>query len=71
MLVPLQVSKYTPPKFHMEPKNEGLEDVFPFQMDDFQVPAVSFPGFVSGIFAGCKKGIFKHHSVDLGTKELV
>ncbi len=55
----------------MEPKNEGLEDVFPFQMDDFQVPAVSFPGFVSGIFAGCKKGIFKHHSVDLGTKELV
>ena len=27
-------SKYTPPKFNMEPKNEGLEDVFPFQMGD-------------------------------------
>ena len=27
----------TPPKFNMEPKNEGLEDVFPFQMGDFQV----------------------------------
>ena len=25
---------YTPPKFNMEPKNEGLEDVFPFQMGD-------------------------------------
>ena len=22
----------------MEPQNEGLEDVFPFQMGDFQVP---------------------------------
>ena len=28
----------TPPKFNMEPKNQGLEDVFPFQMGDFQVP---------------------------------
>ena len=28
----------TPPKFNMEPQNEGLEDVFPFQMGDFQVP---------------------------------
>ena len=28
----------TPPKLKMEPKNEGLEDVFPFQMGDFQVP---------------------------------
>ena len=28
---------YTPKK-NIEPKNEGLEDVFPFQMGDFQVP---------------------------------
>ena len=28
----------TPPKTNMEPQNEGLEDVFPFQMGDFQVP---------------------------------
>ena len=27
----------TPPKFNMEPKNEGLEDVFPFHMGDSQV----------------------------------
>ena len=28
----------------MESKNEGLEDDFPFQTGDFQVPAVHFPG---------------------------
>ena len=28
----------------MEPKNEGLEDDFPFLREDFQVPAVSFSG---------------------------
>ena len=28
----------------MEPKNGGLEDDFPFQTGDFQVPAVHFPG---------------------------
>ena len=28
----------TPPKTNMEPTNEGLEDVSPFQMGDFQVP---------------------------------
>ena len=28
----------TPPKTNMEPKNDGLEDEFPFQRDDFQVP---------------------------------
>ena len=28
----------TPPKTNMEPQNEGLEDEFPFQMGDFQVP---------------------------------
>ena len=27
-----------PPKTNMEPTNEGLEDVSPFQMGDFQVP---------------------------------
>ena len=26
----------------MEPKNEGLEDDFPFQIGDFQVPAVNW-----------------------------
>ena len=30
--------KSTPPKTDMEPKNEDLEDVFPFLMGDFQVP---------------------------------
>ena len=29
---------FTPPKTNMEPKNEGLEDDFPFQRVDFQVP---------------------------------
>ena len=29
------------PKTNMEPKNGGLEDDFPFQTGDFQVPAVS------------------------------
>ncbi len=33
---------FTPGKFNMEPQNEGLEDVFPFQMDDFQVPGSMF-----------------------------
>ncbi len=28
----------TPPKTNMEPQNEGLEDHFPFQRGDFQVP---------------------------------
>ena len=30
--------KDTPLKINMEPKNEGLEDDFPFQTGDFQVP---------------------------------
>ena len=29
---------------NMEPKDQGLEDDFPFQTADFQVPAVHFPG---------------------------
>ena len=29
---------YTPLKINMEPENEGLEDEFPFQTGDFQVP---------------------------------
>ena len=28
----------TPPKTNMEPQNGGLEDDFPFQTGDFQVP---------------------------------
>ena len=28
----------TPLKINMETKNEGLEDSFPFQTGDFQVP---------------------------------
>ena len=28
----------TPLKINMEPKNEGLEDDFPLQTGDFQVP---------------------------------
>ncbi len=31
-------SRATLPKTNMEPQNEGLEDEFPFQMGDFQVP---------------------------------
>ena len=34
----LSIKSSTPPKTNMEPKNEGLEDVSPFQMGDFQVP---------------------------------
>ena len=30
----------------MEPKDEGLEDGFPFHSGDFQVPAVNFPGCI-------------------------
>ena len=29
---------FTPLKTKMEPKNEGLEDYFPFQTGDFEVP---------------------------------
>ena len=29
----------TPLKINMEPKNAGLEDDFPFQTGDFQVPS--------------------------------
>ena len=32
----------TLPKTNMEPKNGGLNDDFPFQICDFQVPSVSF-----------------------------
>ena len=34
----------------MEPQNGGLEDDVPFQLCDFSVPAVNFPG------CGGKKG---------------
>ena len=34
----LWIEMYIPPKFNMEPKNEGLEDVFPFHKGDSQVP---------------------------------
>ena len=34
------------PKTNMEPNNEGLEDDFPFQRGDFQVPNVSFRGCI-------------------------
>ncbi len=34
----------TPWKINMEHNNGGLEDDFPFQTGDFQVPAVNFPG---------------------------
>ena len=30
--------RLTPPKFNMEPENDGLEDVFPLQLGDSQVP---------------------------------
>ena len=33
-----RINGVTPPKTNMEPQNEGLEDAFPFQMGDFQVP---------------------------------
>ena len=29
--------RVTPPKFNMEPENDGLEDDFPFQLGDFQI----------------------------------
>ena len=31
-------------KINMEPENDGLEDDFPFQMGDLEVPAVNLPG---------------------------
>ena len=31
--------KMTPLKTNMEPKNGGLEDDFPFQLDDVQLPS--------------------------------
>ena len=34
----------TPLKINMQPKHEGVEDDVPFQIGDFQVPAVHFPG---------------------------
>ena len=35
----------------MEPKNEGLEDDFPFQQGDFQVPFSFFGGVGNGNLA--------------------
>ena len=35
---PIPEAPCTPLKINMEPKNEGLEDDFPFQTGDFQVP---------------------------------
>ena len=29
----------TPPKINIEPENDGLEDAFPFEFGDFQVPS--------------------------------
>ena len=34
----------TPPKFNMEPKNEGLEDVFPFHKGDSPGSMLVFQG---------------------------
>ncbi len=36
--------QFAPLEINMEPEDEGLEDDFPFQTGDFQVPAVNFPG---------------------------
>ena len=33
----------TPLKIYMQPKHEGVEGDVPFQIGDFQVPAVHFP----------------------------
>ena len=46
---------FTPPKLNIEPENEGLEDDFPFQRGDFQVPAVSFQGCLKTIGTVGKK----------------
>ena len=35
---PWRFKSITPLKINMEPQHEGLEDGFPFQMGDFQVP---------------------------------
>ena len=37
-LAAFQGQTVTPPKTNMEPKNVGVEDDFPFQRGDFQVP---------------------------------
>ena len=41
----ISVIPHTPPKFNMEPKNEGLEDVFPFHKGDSQVPCSFSRGY--------------------------
>ena len=38
---------FTPLKINMEPQNEGLEDVFPFQMGDFPGSMLVFWGVSS------------------------
>ena len=48
----------TPSKINMEPKNEGLEDDFPFQTGDFQVPC-----YFSGVYgSSIPKGSILHLS---------
>ena len=44
----LQEHVYTPRKINIEPENDGLEDVFPFQIGDVQVPCQS-----SGVYLCC------------------
>ena len=41
----LDVSSFTSPKTDMAPKNKGLEDYFPFQRRDFQVPRLLCLGY--------------------------
>ena len=39
--IPSNLHKFeggTPPKINIEPENDGLEEYFPFQTGDFQVP---------------------------------
>ena len=42
----------TPPKFYMEPENDGFQKEFPFPGTSFQVPAVKFHGVYQFLVIG-------------------
>ena len=46
-------SSPTPPKFNMEPENDGFQKESPFPVVDFQVNHVKLPGCSSGSSLPC------------------
>ena len=67
---------YKVPHTSMEPEKRGLEDDFPFQTGDFQVPAVGFWGsnHISGTEIALRfkiLGIRIYLQMDLEIQELI